>query len=103
MVTACVVLLYASYSIPVVCLLLMGRSKLKRGPFWMGKAGMACNIVLLIWLVFCTVMYSFPPQYPVEGDNMNYVCVVYAVTFAVLISWWYASARVSYHPIASAQ
>lgn len=48
-------------------------------------------------------MYSFPPQYPVEGDNMNYVCVVYAVTFAVLISWWYASARVSYHPIASAQ
>lgn len=56
MVTACVVLLYASYSIPVVCLLVKGRSKLNHGPFWMGKFGMVCNFVLLLWLVFCTVV-----------------------------------------------
>ena len=52
MVTACVVLLYASYSIPVVCLLLRGRSTIHHGPFWLGKLGMVCNFVLLLWLLF---------------------------------------------------
>ncbi|RSL60532.1 hypothetical protein CEP53_005422 [Fusarium sp. AF-6] len=100
MVTACVVLLYASYSIPVVCLLVKGRSELNHGPFWMGKFGMVCNFVLLLWLVFfCTVMYAFPPQYPVQGDNMNYVCVLHVITFAVLLAWWYGKARINYHPI----
>ncbi|KAF4963130.1 hypothetical protein FSARC_8843 [Fusarium sarcochroum] len=99
MVTACVVLLYGSYSIPVVCLLIKGRSKLRHGPFWMGNFGMACNYVLLLWLAFCTVMYAFPPQYPVQAGNMNYVCVVYAITFSVLTAWWYIRARVDYCPI----
>lgn len=52
MVTACVVLLYFSYAIPVVCLLIRGRSNIKHGPFWLGPLGMACNYVLLLWLTF---------------------------------------------------
>jgi choline transport protein len=56
MVTACVVLLYASYSIPVVCLLLRGRSNVRHGPFWLGRFGAFCNYVLLGWLIFTFVV-----------------------------------------------
>lgn len=56
MVTACVVLLYLSYSIPVVFLLLRGRSSIPHGPFWLGKLGLVCNIILLVWLLFAFVV-----------------------------------------------
>ncbi|KAL4793097.1 amino acid/polyamine transporter I [Aspergillus venezuelensis] len=96
MVTAAVVLLYASYSSPVICLLANGRSDFQRGPFWLGPVGMICNLILLAWLLFCAVMYAFPPEYPVSAGNMNYVCVVYFVTFTIIIAWWFVDARRSF-------
>ncbi|CAG8939360.1 unnamed protein product [Penicillium salamii] len=93
MVTAAVVMLYASYSIPVVCLLTRGRSKIQHGPFWLGHIGLACNLVLLAWLLFTLVMYAFPPAYPATAGNMNYVCVVYFITILVILSWWAIDAR----------
>ncbi|KAH6962465.1 amino acid/polyamine transporter I [Ilyonectria sp. MPI-CAGE-AT-0026] len=98
MVTACVVLLYLSYAIPVVCLLIRGRSTLNHGPFWLGKLGLVCNLVLLAWLLFSLVMYSFPPVYPATAGNMNYVSVVYVITGIVAIAWWFIKARVQYNP-----
>ena len=74
MVTACVVLLYLSYSIPVLCLLGRGR-KLKgagRGWFWMGKWGWLANGVLVAWTLVCLIMYSFPVFYPVEAGSKSY-------------------------------
>lgn len=56
MVTAAVVLLYSSYSSPVICLLIKGRSNLARGPFWLGPLGYLCNFVLLAWLGFTLVV-----------------------------------------------
>lgn len=38
-------------------------------------------------------MYSFPPIMPATGDNMNYVSVVYAITFIVILLWWFIKAR----------
>ncbi len=71
MITACIVLLYLSYSIPVVCLLIRGRSNIKPGPFWMGPLGLFANIVLLVWTFFTLIMYSFPYTKPVKPGNMN--------------------------------
>lgn len=44
-------------------------------------------------------MYSFPPIYPVTGDNMNYVSVVYVVTFVIVGVWWLLGARKHFHPL----
>lgn len=66
MVSACIVLLYVSYVIPVTCLLIRGRNNIKHGPFWLGPVGLFSNIVLLLWTVFTLVMYSFPSSYPAE-------------------------------------
>ena len=70
MVTACIVLLYISYSIPVICLLVRGRDNIRHGPFWLGPIGLLSNIVLLMWTFFTFIMYSFPPAKPVVASSM---------------------------------
>ncbi len=69
MVTACIVLLYISYAIPVVCLLIKGRNNIQHGPFWMGSFGLFANCVLLCWTLFTLIMYSFPSVYPAEAGS----------------------------------
>ena len=69
MVTACIVLLYISYAIPVTCLLIRGRNSISHGPFWLGKFGLVANLVLLLWMLFTFVMYSFPIFRPVQAGS----------------------------------
>ncbi|KAF1812679.1 amino acid transporter [Eremomyces bilateralis CBS 781.70] len=96
MVTACIVLLYVSYAIPIICLLIKGRNNIKHGPFWFGPVGLAANCVLLSWTLFTIVMYSFPYSMPVEAGNMNYVTAVYAVIIIIIAVDWFARGRTSY-------
>jgi len=88
-VTACIVLLYISYSIPVICILIRGRSNIRHGPFWVGdKLGLVANYILLAWTFFIVVIYSFPTKMPVSGRSMNYVSAVYVVlALAMLLDW----------------
>ncbi|KAF1991637.1 amino acid transporter [Aulographum hederae CBS 113979] len=96
MVTACIVLLYVSYSIPVVCLLVKGRNNIKHGPFWLGPIGLFANCVLLCWTLFTLVMYSFPFTMPVAASNMNYVSAVYGVVVIIMATDWLVRGRKSY-------
>ena len=73
MVTACIVLLYISYSIPVVALLIKGRDNIKHGPFWLGRFGLFANWVLLAWTLFTLIMYSFPFTKPVLPDSKSFL------------------------------
>jgi choline transport protein len=113
MITACIVLLYLSYSIPVVCLLIRGRNNIPHGPFWLGPIGLFANIVLLVWTLFTFIMYSFPYAKPVEAGNMNCksalihavvigwltvtdVCVVYAIVAFLVTTDWIVRGRKSF-------
>ncbi|KAI4232358.1 MAG: hypothetical protein LQ349_005065 [Xanthoria aureola] len=96
MITACIVCLYISYSIPVICLLLRGRNNIPHGPFWMGPIGLVSNIVLLLWTSFTLIMYSFPPVLPVQAGNMNYVSAVYAILVLIIVVDWFARGRREY-------
>ncbi|KAK6361132.1 hypothetical protein TWF730_004879 [Orbilia blumenaviensis] len=94
MITACIVLLYISYSIPIALLLFAKkRSNLKHGPFWTGILGLISNYVVLIWTVFTLVLYSFPYYYPVVAGNMNYVSAVYFLVFSFLVVYWFIRGR----------
>ncbi|KAI9709921.1 MAG: hypothetical protein M1820_002999 [Bogoriella megaspora] len=95
-ITACIVLLYVSYSIPVICLLVKGRDNITHGPFWLGPIGLFCNIVLLLWTLFTIVMYSFPYLRPVQANTMNYVTAVYGVVVIVVLVDWFSRGRKSY-------
>ena len=96
MVTACIVLLYISYAIPIVCLLVRGRNNIRHGPFWLGSFGLVCNVILLAWTLFTLIMYSFPYARPVAASNMNYVSAVYAVVIAIMSVDWFVRGRTSY-------
>ncbi len=96
MVTASIVLLYISYSIPVSCLLLRGRQNIPHGPFWMGSIGLVSNIVLLAWTLFTLIMYSFPPIMPVKPGNMNYISAVYGVVVFIIVVDWFGRGRREY-------
>ena len=87
MVTACIVLLYISYTIPVICLLIRGRNNIPHGPFWMGGVGLFSNIVLLAWTAFTLIMYSFPPAKPVNaGSKFSFLFHSHVLPFFVLRS-----------------
>ncbi|KAI9752349.1 MAG: multiprotein-bridging factor 1 [Chaenotheca gracillima] len=96
MVTACIVLLYISYTIPVVCLLYKGRNNIPHGPFWMGPIGFFANIVLCLWTAFTFIMYSFPSIMPAEAGNMNYVSAVYGVITAIMLSYWFIRGKATF-------
>ncbi|CAH0021320.1 unnamed protein product [Clonostachys rhizophaga] len=67
--TGCIVLPYLSYAIPVLCLLIKGRNNIKHGPFWLHSFGWVSNIVLLMWVLFTFVLYSFPSYLPATADS----------------------------------
>jgi len=99
MITACIVVLYISYAVPVVCLLIRGRDNIKHGPFWLGKFGLFSNIVLLCWTAFTLVMYSLPYVMPAQASSMNYVSVVYAVVATIMTIDWLARGRKSFRSV----
>ena len=129
MVTACITLLYMSYTTPILCLWYRGRNNVHHGPFWLGKWGLAANIVTLLWTIFCLVMYSFPSTMPAttgstfffffpffsvfcflhstlditDNPDMNYVSVVYAVVAVILLTDWFIRGRKSYHGVQQTQ
>jgi choline transport protein len=96
MSSACIVLLYISYAIPVICLLCKGRQKSLTGPFNLGVFGLISNYVLLAWTVFTLVLYSFPSYMPATAGNMNYVCVVYAIVLFIIAVDWSCRGRKHY-------
>lgn len=96
MVTACIVLLYVSYSVPVICLLIKGRNNINHGPFWLGPFGLFANVVLLLWTCFTLIMYSFPPAKPVTAGNMNYVSAVYGVVVLIIVTDWLVRGKRGY-------
>ncbi|KAL8754704.1 MAG: hypothetical protein Q9199_004152 [Rusavskia elegans] len=71
-ITASIGLLYVSYSVPVICLLIRGRNSIPHGPFWMGPIGLFSNIVLLLWTCFSLIIYSFPPVQPVSASSKSF-------------------------------
>ncbi|KAK2600192.1 hypothetical protein QQS21_005066 [Conoideocrella luteorostrata] len=87
---------YFSYSVPVVLVLLQGRSNFQHGPFWYPVCGWVANIFMLSWAVVATIFYCFPYQIPPEADKMNYVSAVLAVISLCIGVLWFSYARRNY-------
>ncbi|KAF4334207.1 choline transporter [Fusarium beomiforme] len=67
---------YISYSVPVVLVLLQGRSNFQHGPFWYPKLGLIANVVMLSWTIVALIFYCFPYYTPVVAVQMNYASPV---------------------------
>ncbi|KAL6452583.1 HNM1 Choline transport protein [Candida maltosa Xu316] len=85
---ACISFLLLAYAVPTICLLAR-RRKIRHGPFWLGKFGAVCNVVLLAWCIFALVFFSFPATYPATVDNTNYFCVLLVAYIVVMLAYWW--------------
>lgn len=88
LVVGTITLLLLSYAIPVVCLLMKGRSNIRHGPFWLGKLGLFSNYITLFWTIFACVFFSFPFTMPATANNMNYISVIMVGYCVYLVVYW---------------
>ncbi|AMD21356.1 HER077Cp [Eremothecium sinecaudum] len=96
LITGCIAFLLLSYAVPIICLLIKKR-QIKHGPFWLGKFGAFCNIVVLAWTLFALVFFSLPPMMPVTANNMNYVSVVIVGYLVYSLLYWCFKGRYSFY------
>lgn len=88
----CAVALNWSYCIPILCKLFFPE-RFERGPWHMGRASVAINVLAVGWNAFLSVIFMLPTRLPVTADNMNYAFVVLVATFAFSIIYWFAGGR----------
>ncbi|KAH6693776.1 amino-acid permease, partial [Plectosphaerella plurivora] len=91
----CAVALNWSYCIPILCKLFFP-ARFEKGPWTLGRASVAVNIVAIAWNAFLSVIFLLPTRLPVTVDNMNYAIVVLVATFVFSIIYWFAGGNKYY-------
>lgn len=97
-VAASVVALGITYGIPPAINLLRGRRMLPEDRAFKlpGPLGWICNIAGVLWTIFTTVLFVFPPELPVTGSNMNYCIVAFAIILVISLTQWIVDGRKHY-------
>jgi len=85
-----VISLTAAYACPIAISLFSGRKQIKDGPFYLGKIGLACNVIALAWSALAMPLFCMPGSIPVTVDTVNYAPVVF-VGATVISGLWYVA------------
>ncbi|EPQ30303.1 uncharacterized protein PFL1_02419 [Pseudozyma flocculosa PF-1] len=107
-----VVLLQASYCLPILLVLIRGRKATLLGPSTSAGddsavnagqrrtlgpiLGPALNATAVAYIAFTDVFFLFPPELPVTGSNMNYTVVVVAIVVVLAATAWLVEGKSSY-------
>lgn len=65
----CAVALNSSYLLPIVCK--MAYRRFEPGPWHLGRWSLPVNALAVAWNVFVGVIFFFPTQLPVTGENVS--------------------------------
>ena len=93
------ILMHIGIAIPVLFLMLKGRSREylpSKGHFYWGAAGWLFNFVTVAWAFIILIFYCFPPTNPTSGGTMNYASAVLGVMLLFGIINWFIYARKRY-------
>lgn len=93
-----VIALSITYGMPIAINCMQGRRKLPADrafilPEWFAWIA---NIVSIVYIVLTTVLFFFPEDLPVTGNNMNYCIVVFAIWMFICTAWWFIHGRKHY-------
>lgn len=91
-----VVLSTLSYLLAILPHLLSGRSRIRPGPFWMGRYGGVVNTVSCLYIVVSVVIFCFPYSLPTSAQSMNYTSVITCGLAALVGLWWVVRGRRHY-------
>lgn len=86
-----------SYAMPITALLIAGRQTLPQSrAFHLGRYGMPCNIVALIYCSITTVFFFFPETPSPATADMNWAIAVFGVMLVIALGFWLWEGRKSY-------
>jgi len=96
--SASVVALGLTYGIPVAINCIRGRRMLPptrpfKLPEWFAWIA---NLVGIAYVIITTVLFVFPPELPVTGNNMNYCIVAFAIVLIISVVQWFVDGRKNY-------
>lgn len=86
---------YLSYVMPLIVRIwgrFQGREDIDSA-YSLGKFGMLFNVVGLLYLTFCIVVFNFPSVSPVNSSNMNYTSAAVGVSALIAIVTWITTGR----------
>ncbi|GAA5813672.1 hypothetical protein MFLAVUS_007158 [Mucor flavus] len=91
-----VVSINAAYGIPFLCRLIWVRNDMPRGPFSLGRFGLALNFISVVWIIFFSIILCIPSVSPVTPDTMNWASVMIGGVMIFSLFFWFISGRKNY-------
>ncbi|KAH9896733.1 APC amino acid permease [Cubamyces lactineus] len=79
---------YTAFSIPMAARFLGGK-KWRPGPFTLGRFGLPVASLAVLWMVFSTVILTFPTSPSPDKNTMNYTVVVYCGWVGLCLLYYY--------------
>ncbi|KAK5166701.1 uncharacterized protein LTR77_008245 [Saxophila tyrrhenica] len=97
-VSASVVALGLTYGIPVMINVCRGRRMLPANRAFKMPEPVAwlANLIGIVYVIITTILFVFPPQLPVTGNNMNYCVVVFFIVLLISLIQWHVSGKNDY-------
>ncbi|KAL1409283.1 hypothetical protein Q8F55_006116 [Vanrija albida] len=101
-IASSVVFLQISYIVPMTALVIRGQACFEgnhhhKAVWSLGRFRRLINSIALAMLLLTTVIFTFPPAIPVNGESMNYVVVVLGVAIVLCLGTWFIDGRKNYH------
>jgi choline transport protein len=59
----------------------------------LGRFGMLFNVIGLLYLSFCIVVFNFPSVSPINSSNMNYTSAAVGVSALIAVITWLTTGR----------
>ncbi|PWY64570.1 GABA permease [Aspergillus eucalypticola CBS 122712] len=91
--------LHISYLVPIVFFLwrrLSAPHSVSYGPWRLGRAGIAINVVAIMYLLFTSIFMVFPSYQPVTPSNMNYASLIFGFVCLMSTVFWLVRGRKEY-------
>jgi choline transport protein len=85
-----------SYGMPIVTLLVVGRSKLPPRSFNLGRWGYAVNWISIVYCAVTTVFFFFPSSSNPAPADMNYAIAVFGVMIVIALLFWFVRGKRTY-------
>ena len=70
-VSASVIGLYTSYTVPIFLVVIGGMNKVVPGPFTLGKWSRFIGAIAVSWVIFIIVLLVFPPDQHITAETMS--------------------------------
>lgn len=94
MVSATIMFLQTSCTMPQAILLFRGRGKvLPDRYFELGIFGPVVNAIAVAWVVLVDILACFPIIRPVDPQNMNYMSVVSVGLISMILVFWFTTKK----------